>query len=141
MPSTFSVYLNGQLWIGVLELIDADVVRAARHVFGSEPGGPELMEFVRHDFLRLLDSAQASPPVEADIARRVGRINPKRLARLSAREQATRPVSTAAQDALSRAYAQRRTESRTAAKRNRAADAEERRTQAREKARQRHRGR
>ncbi|MGW7554650.1 DUF2992 family protein [Streptomyces rimosus] len=74
-------------------------------------------------------------------AARPYRPNPKRLARAAAREQAARPLSTAAQEALARSFAQAKTENRAAAKRRRAAEDERRRSRAREKAKARHWGR
>ncbi|MBD0671237.1 YjdF family protein [Streptomyces sp. CBMA156] len=109
MPSTFSVFFEGPFWVGVLETAGPRGVRAARHVFGGEPGNAELPEFVRRDFGRLLDSALAAPEV-ADERRPRERtsLNPKWLARQAARESAARPLSTAAVEALERRAAARR---------------------------------
>jgi len=141
MSSTFTVYFEDPFWVGVLEVTGQDGVRAARHVFGGEPTGPELLAFAARDFGRLLDAALAAPAVDPQSIRRPRAANPKRLARAAAREQARRPVSTAAQDALSRAYEQSKAESRTAAKRRRAAEDTRRRELARAKAKAKHRGR
>ncbi|GHF49863.1 hypothetical protein GCM10010218_34140 [Streptomyces mashuensis] len=141
MPSTFSVFFDDPFWVGVLEVHDGDGVRAARHVFGGEPTGPELEEFVRRDFGPLLDTALAAPVVTADRVPRPRRGNAKRAARAAAREQAGRPVTTAAQDALREAFERTTSENRAAAKRRQAAEAEQRRALARAKARARHRGR
>lgn len=140
MPSTFSVYFEDPFWVGVLEIIDEDGVRAARHVFGAEPTGPELMEFSLREFGRLLERALASEPVEPDSAQRARPANPKRLARAAAREQRSRPVSTAAQEALARGFEDAKQESRGAAKRRLAEEDERRRVLARQKAKARHRG-
>jgi signal transduction histidine kinase len=140
MPSKFTVFFENPFWVGVLEIAEPDGVRAARHVFGPEPTGPELEEFVRRDFLGLLDRAMSSPPVPADSPKVRRRINPKRSARLAAREQAAPSVSTAAQEALAMSFELRKMENRAAGKRRRAAEADERRRIARDKARARHRG-
>ncbi len=141
MPSTFSVFFEGPFWVGVLEIAEPDGVRAARHVFGDEPTGPELEEFVRRDFLALLTSALAGPAVPADRVPRPRRGNAKRAARAAAREQAARPLTTAAQEALHEAHQHAKSENRAAAKRRRAAEAEQHRALSRAKARARHRGR
>ncbi|MEV4742457.1 DUF2992 family protein [Streptomyces sp. NPDC049555] len=142
MPSTFSVFFEGPFWVGVLEIAGPEGVRAARHVFGGEPTGAELEEFVRRDFTALLATALAAPAVPAcRTATPVRQVNAKRAARAAAREQAARPVTTAAQEALHEAYQQARSENRAATKRRRAVEAEERRSLARAKARARHRGR
>ncbi|MEU6089714.1 YjdF family protein [Streptomyces sp. NPDC047085] len=142
MPSTFTVYFDDPFWVGVLEIADEDGVRAARHVFGAEPTGPELMQFSLRAFDGLLARALACEPVDPDNAARQRRVvNPKRQARAVAREQRARPVSTMAQEAMARAVEQAKQENRRAAKRRRAEEAEQRREQARQKAKSRHRGR
>lgn len=141
MPSTFTVFFDGSLWVGVLEISDPAGVRAARHVFGPEPSNAELAEFVRRGFDRLLERALAAPPVPADRRPPPRRPNPKRAARRVAREQAARPLTTAAQDALREAYEQVKSESRAAARRRRAEESAARRAIGRSKARARRRGR
>lgn len=139
MPSTFSVFYDGQFWVGVLEITDDSDVRAARHVFGGEPTNAELEEFAVKGYDRLLDRALAAPPVTAD-TRPAAHVNPKRLARLAAREQAARPVSSAAQDALRAAHEQAGHENHAAAKRRRADEAERHRRAATRKRREKRRG-
>src|SRR5690349_24682977 len=100
MSATFSVFHDGQFWVGVLELHDADGVRAARHVFGPEPGNAELHEFCTGPgFLALSRRAHAAPPVPAD-QRPTRAVNPKRLARAARKTLEDQPVGTAAQRAL-----------------------------------------
>jgi hypothetical protein len=67
MNEVFTVYFDGQFWVGVLELHADDGVRAARHIFGPEPTNPELLQFAsRGDFDRLARLAAKSPPVPAE---------------------------------------------------------------------------
>ncbi|RDI49736.1 YjdF family protein [Nocardia mexicana] len=139
MPSTFSVYFDGQFWVGVLEITDESGVRAARHIFGPEPTGPELEEFAIRHYGRLLDRALAAPAVAAD-SRPKATVNPKRLARQAAREQASRPLTSAAQDALRVAHEQAGHLNRAAAKRRRAEDADHRRELAARKRKAKRRG-
>ncbi|MFJ2778409.1 YjdF family protein [Kitasatospora sp. NPDC087315] len=141
MPSTFSVFFDDPFWVGVLEIAGSGGVRAARHVFGGEPGNAELLAFVRQDFGRLLDAALAAPEVAAERRARQPRVSPKRLARQAAKEQTARPLSTAAEEALARAHQDAGHLNRAAAKRRAAQEAAERRAAARHRARERHRGR
>ncbi|MEV7774670.1 YjdF family protein [Kitasatospora sp. NPDC086791] len=141
MPSTFSVFFDDPFWVGVLEIAGPDGVRAARHVFGAEPGNAELLEFVRRDFGRLLGAALAAPEVTVERRARRQPVNPKRLARQAAKELAARPLSTAAEEALTRAHEEAGHLNRAAAKRRAAEDARERRESARRQAGKRHRGR
>lgn len=41
--ATFTVYFNGQFWVGVLEHDDGTHVRAAQTVFGAEPTDKALL--------------------------------------------------------------------------------------------------
>ena len=89
MASAFTVFFDGSLWMGVLEVTDdSGAVRAARHVFGAEPSDAELWEFIATYANSLFDRAFAAPAVEASERRpRAAARNPKRLARQAAREQ------------------------------------------------------
>lgn len=141
MPSTFTVFFDAPFWVGVLEIAGPDGVRAARHVFGAEPTGPELAQFARVEFGALLERAMAAPAVPEQAVPRPRVTNPKRLARAAARAQAARPVSTAAQEALSRSWEAARRDAGAAARTDREAEAAHRRERVRAKAKARHRGR
>jgi hypothetical protein len=137
VSSTFTVFFDGQFWVGVLEITENGTVRAARHVFGAEPTGPELYAFGLGDFAELLDAASAGVPVVTGASQRV---NPKRAARLAARERATRPVSTAAQDAMRLSIEAGAADRKQRSRERREAVDEQRRQQRRARARARHRG-
>lgn len=141
MGSSFTVYFDGACWVGVVEVCAADgSVRAARHVFGAEPGAAELWAFVCDHGCELIDRAMRSPAVPTT-ARAERRPNPKRAARMAAREAARPTPSTAAQAALSAARDAVGREQH-ARKRARTADTvERRRAAAAAKRVARHRGR
>jgi len=133
MSGVFTLYHDGRFWVGVYEIHEEGLVRAARHVFGAEPNNAELAAFAAgRDFVRLADAARAAPPVPA---------GQRPTARLKAKKS---PVSdgigTAAQRALREGVAERAGENKAARKRRAAADAARRRGLARAKARARHRG-
>ncbi|MFI0263692.1 DUF2992 family protein [Streptomyces sp. NPDC017056] len=86
MPSTFTVFFEDPFWVGVLEVAAPDGVRAARHVFGSEPTGPELLAFALRRSDELIARALAAPAVEAAAVGRPYRANPKRAARAAEAE-------------------------------------------------------
>jgi hypothetical protein len=104
--STFSIFHDGQFWVGVLELDDGTEVRSARYVFGPEPTDPELLVFAASDYLALAERADAAAPVPAGRPRR--RPNPKRVARDAARAQARPRASTRAQESLALTWAMRK---------------------------------
>lgn len=140
MGSSFSVYFDGACWVGVVEVRETDgSVRAARHVFGAEPGAAELWAFVCAQGGELIDRAMRSPAVPTT-AQPVHRPNPKRAARLAAREAARPAPSTAAQAALSAARDALGGEKRAQRKASTAAAAQRRRAAATAKRKARHRG-
>lgn len=140
MSATFTLYYDGQFWIGLVELRADDGVRAARHVFGTEPNNAELLAFATgREFDELARRAHAGPTVPDD-QRPTRRINWKRLARVAAREQRQVGAGTAAQKALKEDLMRRLTAAGTNQKASREADAEHRRTVARAKAKAKHRG-
>src|SRR5690349_17051646 len=100
--ATMTVYFDDPFWVGVLELLDGDEVRATRHVFGAEPTDAELYQFLLRHGGALLTNAQESPAVPVAKVPPAGTRNPKRAARAAARAAAESRPSTAAQDAMRR---------------------------------------
>ncbi|HEX3778303.1 MAG TPA: YjdF family protein [Pseudonocardiaceae bacterium] len=140
MSGSFTVYYDGQFWIGLVEFRDTDGVRAARHVFGNEPNNAELLAFASgREFDQLARRAHAAPPVSDD-QRPTQRINWKRLAKAAAKEQQEVGAGTAAQRALKEDLMRRLAETGAKHKEHREADAEHRRAIARAKAKAKHRG-
>ncbi|MCR6481582.1 YjdF family protein [Amycolatopsis sp. OK19-0408] len=126
MSGVFTLYHNGQFWVGVYEIHEDGLVRAARHVFGAEPNNAELAAFAAgRDFVRLADEAREAPPVPVD----------------RKRSYEGEGIGTAAQRALKHAVAERAGENKAARKRRAAAEATRRRALARAKAKRKHRGR
>ena len=140
MSGTFTLYFDGQFWIGLVEFRDDDGVRAARHVFGAEPNNAELLAFAAGpDFDRLARRAHAASAVPDD-QRPAQRVNRKRLARAAAREQRQVGAGTAAQQALKEDLMKRLATAGVEQKATREADADHRRAVARAKAKAKHRG-
>ncbi|WIV61179.1 YjdF family protein [Amycolatopsis nalaikhensis] len=129
MSGVFTLYHDGRFWVGVYEIHEEGLVRAARHIFGAEPNNAELAAFAAgRDFVRLADRAREAPAVPVE--RR-----PKR------RIHDEPGIGTAAQRALKEAVAERVSENKAARKRRAAAEAARRRALAKAKSRAKHRGR
>ncbi|MEU0529830.1 YjdF family protein [Amycolatopsis tolypomycina] len=140
MSGVFTLYHDGRFWVGVYEIHEDGLVRAARHLFGSEPTNAELAAFAAgHGFARLADEARAAPPVPAS-ERPTTRLNAKRLAKLAKKTQADEGIGTAAQRALRDAVTHHAAENKAARKRRAAAEATRRRELAKAKSRAKHRG-
>ena len=143
MSTTFTVFFSGQFWVGLLEIVEGGNVRAARHVFGAEPSGAEILAFTSRGYDALLDQAHASPPapLTSRAALEQPRTSPKRRARISAKERAARVVGTAAQAAIKAALAAEAVRHEAAQRAEAERHEEQRRAVKRTKAKARHRGR
>jgi len=98
MVAVFTVYFESPFWVGLLESEDDGRLVVARHVFGAEPGNPELLQFMLCRFadMRRSESPCGAEPCPARTA------SPKRAQREAMRELRRSP-STKAQAALSAA--------------------------------------
>ncbi|MGB8384283.1 MAG: YjdF family protein [Dermatophilaceae bacterium] len=139
MSGQFTVYFDGQFWVGVLETEDAGQLRAARHVFGPEPSDVELYQFLLTEGGALIDVALKNPPVEGRLGVRWPR-NPKRIQRQVSREAALPTTSTAAQQALRHANEQRAAERTKLARQRKADQCEDAYRKRRQRAKAKHRG-
>jgi hypothetical protein len=138
--TTFTVFHDGRFWVGVLELDDGRTVRSARHVFGPEPGGPELLAFAERHAGALIARAEAASATPGR-PRRPPAENPKRLARQAARDAARRGPSTQAQDALRREREESAARAAAARRDRQQGEAHDRWAQRRARAKTRKRGR
>jgi len=112
MKGSFTVYYEDPFWVGVFEEDDADgAYRCCRVVFGNEPTGPELFEFIRkqYAFLSFDSILQEEKRVEK-------RINPKRLARQTIRQMEETPHLNKAYEVIQKGYEERKSERKKEAK-------------------------
>jgi hypothetical protein len=94
----FTLFFNGQFWEGVIEMEHQGTFKVGRHLFGAEPSNVEVGFFVlSNQAVWLIERSNATfthRPTEQTCT------NPKRRARLAAKEIAKRGTSTMAQMAL-----------------------------------------
>ncbi|MGO0062134.1 YjdF family protein [Brevibacillus fluminis] len=125
------------LWVGVVEEHENNKLKARRHIFGPEPKDAEVLFFVNHAMLPLM--AQATQLVDTKpMAER--RLNPKRMAREANRELQQRGISTFAQEAIKLELLQRKKERKTTSRERKEEQLAYKREIARQKAKQKHRG-
>lgn len=139
-----TIFFDDQYWVAVVEWQAEDRLRAARHIFGTEPGMAEIFAFVLYELDGLIDQASTAdhaartlPPEELLAIRRR---SPKRRMREAARALDQRGASTAAEEALRIELEQRKQQRRAETRAERLAEQERKYNIAREKAKQRHRG-
>lgn len=133
-----TILFNGQFWEGVIEFNQDGCLKARRHIFGSEPKDSEVLDFVNHLAFKLLEQATASvevSPVEEK------KVNPKRLSREVAKEMSVRGISTKAQEAIQLELELQKKEKKVQSKAEKEQEKEQKRLIARQKAKEKHRGR
>ena len=141
MATTFTIFFDGHLWVGVLEQRDGGRIRAARVVFGREPSGAEIEDWLRRHGNGLIARAAAAQPVDVGARPTVRARSPKRAQREAARQARQPRSATASQQALAadrEARAAARAQGEAAQRRR---EREEARARRRARARARHRGR
>lgn len=93
-----TIYFDGQFWIGIVEMMENNKLKVCKHTFGSEPKESEILDFIFHDMIPLLNSTSG---VKNSIDKRKNKtINSKRLIRLAAKEMKNQWVSNKSYEAL-----------------------------------------
>ena len=73
MYTTFTIYFDGQFWVGLLEREEESLARAVETTFGSKPTDAELYKWLSTQGSALMDRLDAAVAVPADSRRRVKR--------------------------------------------------------------------
>jgi long-subunit acyl-CoA synthetase (AMP-forming) len=103
-----TIYYDGQFYVGIVETVDGNTLRAYRNIFGPEPKDQDVLEFIYSDLLSLIErNKQKGIITDQDIQRK---INPKRLQRMVSKEIKQVGFSTKAQEALKEEFALRKKE-------------------------------
>lgn len=93
-----TIYFDGQFWIGIVEMMENNKLKVCKYTFRSEPKDSEVLDFIFHDLIPLLNSTSG---VKNSIDKRKNKtINPKRLIRLAAKEMKNQGVSNKSYEAL-----------------------------------------
>lgn len=134
-----TVYYDGQYWVGVIEIQERGRLKAHRYVFGTEPSDTEVLEFVNHQLLAVIEkSRQTGIKRKSNLKKK---INPKRLQRQVAKEMKQRGISTQAQEAIKEEIERRKVESKKIKKQRDAAYKQKQWEIKKQKAKQKHKGR
>lgn len=91
---TFTVFFDGQFWVGVFENVTGGKLSVCKVTFGAEPKNSEIYDFVLKQYNRL----KFSP--EVTVAVGTGSKNPKRLQREARKQMQTAGIGTKSQQAL-----------------------------------------
>nr|WP_318744266.1 YjdF family protein [Treponema sp.] len=92
--TSLTVFFEDPFWIGIVERIEDGKLMAAKHVFGAEPTGIEILDYVKNHY----DDLKFSPAVACDAG--IHKMNPKRAVREARKSVANSGVGTKSQQAL-----------------------------------------
>lgn len=91
---TFTVFFDGQFWVGIFENIIDEKLSVCKVTFGAEPKNSEVHDYVLRSYSRL----KFSPEVNVSIG--AGSKNPKRFQREVKKQMQTVGIGTKSQQAL-----------------------------------------
>ncbi|WP_313803487.1 YjdF family protein [Cytobacillus sp.] len=101
-----TIYYDGQFYVGLIEIVSNNTLKAYRHIFGNEPKDQEVLDFVNRDLLLLIQKhKQAGVSIDKNFKKK---INPKRLQRSVSKELKQPFFSSKAQEAIKKEYEQRK---------------------------------
>ena len=92
--TSLTVFFEDPFWIGIVERIEDGKLMAAKHVFGAEPTGIEILDFVKNHYCDL----KFSPAVACDAG--IHKMNPKRAVREARKTVSKNGIGTKSQQAL-----------------------------------------
>lgn len=137
--SMLTVLHDGQFWVGIFEHADEGRYGACRVVFGAtEPTDTELLAFIVRRWAALPFRLASDPSQAMDAA--LAHANPKRRQREARKLVERAGVGTKAQQAMSAAYEERKTERKAATREARQEAAERRFALKQQKRKAKHRG-
>ncbi|MCQ9285259.1 YjdF family protein [Priestia aryabhattai] len=103
---SLTIYHDGQFWIGIIEVVEGGKLKAFRYVFGAEPKDTEILDFIHHKLLNLINQSIHSG-LDVKIKSNE-KVNPKRLQRQVAKEVNKIGISTKAQEAMKQEYEEKK---------------------------------
>lgn len=133
-----SVLFESPFWIALLENNHDGLLYVARHVFGSEPGSEIVYEFVKStEYQDLVDRMTVGLSIET----KEQRINPKRLRRQIQKEKERTGISNQSREVMRLQQEENKKERQITSKLERVAQRNYKRELAKQKKKQKHRGR
>lgn len=133
---TMTVLFEEPFWIGIYEREDGECYQAAKILFGAEPKGMEVQEYLLKNVYHLsFGTGEKSQLFDRQI-----RKNPKRLQREIRKQTRARGTGTRAQQAIQAQREERKLQKRIIRKEDKLAEEKERFLQKQQKKREKHRG-
>ncbi|HHY73053.1 MAG TPA: YjdF family protein [Bacillus bacterium] len=103
-----TIFYDGQFYVGIIEIVSVNTLKAYRYMFGREPKDQEVLEFINLVLLKYIEQHdQKGIAINQIIPKKV---NPKRLQRTVSKEMKQAKISTKAQEAIKEDYSQKKKE-------------------------------
>ena len=134
---TMTVLFEEPFWIGIYEREDGESYQAAKILFGAEPKGLEVQEYLLKNVYRL----SFGTGEKSQISDKQTRKNPKRMQREIHSKLQEPGIGTKAQQALKLQHEQNKLERKTISREQREAEKERQYELRQQKKRDKHRGR
>lgn len=136
VKATMTVLFQEPFWIGIYEREDEESYQAAKILFGAEPKGMEVQEYLlKHVYKLSFGTGEKSR-----LSDKQTRKNPKRMQREIRKQTRERGAGTRAQQAIQAQREERKMQKRIIRKEDKLAEEKERFLQKQQKKREKHRG-
>ncbi|MFM2312888.1 MAG: hypothetical protein RLZZ04_2164 [Cyanobacteriota bacterium] len=133
-----SIFYESPFWIGLIEEERDGLLYATRHIFGSEPSAEDVYEFIKSfEYTNLIDRMTVGLPVDQAKKRC---INPKRLQRQIRREKEQVGISNQSREVMRLQQEKNKKERLLISKEEQIAKRNYKRELAKNKRKQKHRG-
>ena len=133
---TMTVLFEEPFWIGIYEREDGESYQATKILFGAEPKGMEVQEYLLKNVYRLSFGTGKT----SRLSDRQTRKNPKRMQREIRKQTREGGTGTRAQQAIQAQREERKIQKRIIRKEDKLAEEKERFLQKQQKKREKHRG-
>lgn len=136
VKATMTILFEEPFWIGIYEREDAESYQAAKILFGAEPKGLEVQEYLLKNVYRL----SFGTGEKRRLSEKQTRKNPKRMQREIRKQTKEKGTGTRAQQAIQAQREERKIQKRITRKEDRLAEEKERFLRKQQKKREKHRG-
>ncbi len=107
LKNSFTIFFENPYWVGIFEKEDELGYTASKFVFGKEPTGPEIYEFIVKDYCKVVRYGKSMKNICLNQKKK---INPKRKQREAMKATQEKGMSTKAQQAIQAIFEQNKEE-------------------------------
>ncbi|MGE6258267.1 YjdF family protein [Heyndrickxia sporothermodurans] len=133
-----TIYFDGQFWVGIIETLENNKLKAYRYVFGNEPKDVEVLHFVHHQLQSVIwKHSQSGIDIETKLKQKV---NPKRMQRQISKEMKKIGLTTKAHEAIKQELVEKKQHQQAKERKHKEETIQRKYMLKKQKAKQKHRG-